>query len=140
MYFLTNGVEVVSSCTNELKLYGKPKIYCLAFKINKKRIFIHKHSARNTAFRGRKFFGTFEKRTPEHLRCTAALCFLSHACIVFSAPSLFMFSNRYSRVTCFLFCHFHTEINSSGLLHWYTALQLVRYCSRFLFVRFFSCR
>ena len=37
---------------------------CLAFKINKNRIFIGKHSACNSAFRVRKVYGTFEKRTP----------------------------------------------------------------------------
>ena len=54
-------------------LAGKPvqlvewtfDLFCLAFKINKKSIFVGKHFAHNIAFRTRKVSGTFEKRTPE---------------------------------------------------------------------------
>ena len=40
------------------------KILLLSFQNQQNRIFSGKHSARDTAFQGRKVFGTFEKRTP----------------------------------------------------------------------------
>ena len=68
----TNGVKIFSLQASPAHIVNA-RFLCLAFKINKNRIFVGEHFAHNKTFRVRKVSGIFEKRTPgvrssKHLR------------------------------------------------------------------------